>query len=286
MGLMTMLSDTSSNAIRVVFPLITGIGMGCLFQTPIIGLQAAMPLKDRATTTATFILLRLLGGTVGVSIGQAVYTSQLSQRLRTIPDLPPGTTAQSLAQEVRRINFLHSPVRQEVRHAFARSISAIWIVNTPIIGVGLILVLFMRRYSLHSKTRSKKSSSKAGSDKGSVKGGGKTGSVKSGQGPEGESRSGRQSPAAKGPSRDRSAAGSPVPGSTRASRSAESSEKLDTLAAADSAGTATASGSTTIPTPKELEAGLRDNQDHEEMEEGEREEMEEAKENKKIRGSS
>jgi hypothetical protein len=64
-----------SSATRVVFPLITGLGMGCLFQTPLIGLQAAMPLKDRATSTATFGLLRLLGGTVGLAIGQAVYSS-------------------------------------------------------------------------------------------------------------------------------------------------------------------------------------------------------------------
>lgn len=153
MGLMIMLSDTSSNAVKVIFPFIAGTGMGCLFQTPLIGLQAAMPLKDRATSTATFGLIRLLGGTVGVAIGQAIYTSQLSRRLGTIPNLPSDTTAQSLAQEVRRIKLLDPAIRQAVRHAFARSISTIWIVNTPIIGIGLFVVLFMRKYPLHMKTR-------------------------------------------------------------------------------------------------------------------------------------
>ena len=41
-----------------IFLLITGIGIGCLFQPPLIGLQAAMPLKDLATSTATFGLIR------------------------------------------------------------------------------------------------------------------------------------------------------------------------------------------------------------------------------------
>lgn len=44
-------------------------------QTPLIGLQAAMPLKDMATTTAAFILIRTLGGTIGISVGQAIISS-------------------------------------------------------------------------------------------------------------------------------------------------------------------------------------------------------------------
>jgi len=33
-------------------------------------------------------------------------------------------------------------------HAYSRSISTIWLVNTPISAIGLFLVLFIRRYSL------------------------------------------------------------------------------------------------------------------------------------------
>jgi len=34
-------------------------------------------------------------------------------------------------------------------HAFARSISTIWFVNAPLSALGLILVVFIRPYSLH-----------------------------------------------------------------------------------------------------------------------------------------
>lgn len=44
-------------------------------QTPLIGLQAAMPLKDMATSTAAFILIRTLGGTIGIAVGQAIISS-------------------------------------------------------------------------------------------------------------------------------------------------------------------------------------------------------------------
>jgi hypothetical protein len=62
-------------ALKVVYPLVAAVGLGCLFQvcaevawllrlwahhvqTPLIGLQAAMPIKDMATSTSTFGFIR------------------------------------------------------------------------------------------------------------------------------------------------------------------------------------------------------------------------------------
>jgi MFS family permease len=74
-GLMTMLSNTSSLAEKVLYPFVTAIGIGCLFQTPLIALQAAMPIRDMATSTATFGFIRTLGGSLGIAIGQAIWSS-------------------------------------------------------------------------------------------------------------------------------------------------------------------------------------------------------------------
>ena len=41
-----------------IFPLIAGLGLGGLFQVPLIGMQAAMPLKDMATSTGGLMLVR------------------------------------------------------------------------------------------------------------------------------------------------------------------------------------------------------------------------------------
>jgi hypothetical protein len=59
----------------VIFPLISGLGVGGLFYPPLIMIQAAMPPKDMATATATLGLLRQLGATVGISIGQAIWST-------------------------------------------------------------------------------------------------------------------------------------------------------------------------------------------------------------------
>lgn len=63
------------SALKVVYPLIAGFGVGGLFFPPLILMQAAMPVKDMATTTATLGLLRQLGSTVGISVGQAIWST-------------------------------------------------------------------------------------------------------------------------------------------------------------------------------------------------------------------
>ncbi|KAK7693539.1 hypothetical protein QCA50_003108 [Cerrena zonata] len=84
-GLMIQLDEKSNTAEKVLYLLISAVGIGCLFQTPLIGLQAAMPLKDMATSTSTFGFIRTLGGTVGISVGQAILSGFLRRKGRSDP---------------------------------------------------------------------------------------------------------------------------------------------------------------------------------------------------------
>ncbi|KAG6376367.1 MFS general substrate transporter [Boletus reticuloceps] len=149
-GLMTMLDNTSSIATQEIYPLITALGIGCLFQTPLIGLQAAMPIKDMATSTGAFVFLRTLGGTIGITVGEAIISNTLQQRLRGIAGLTFDTSPASINDAVRKIASIpDATLRSEIMHAYARSVSTIWLVNTPLSALGLILIIFIRAYSLH-----------------------------------------------------------------------------------------------------------------------------------------
>ena len=57
-----------------------------------------MPLKDMATSTGAFVLIRMLGGTIGISIGDAIYSSELIKRLRKIPDIGSFLNGRSIDQ--------------------------------------------------------------------------------------------------------------------------------------------------------------------------------------------
>ncbi|KAI0647025.1 MFS amino acid permease [Trametes meyenii] len=166
-GLMIMLDDTSNNAEKSLYPLVAAMGIGCLFQTPLIGLQAAMPLKDMATSTATFVLIRSLGGTVGISVGEAIISSELRKRVARIAGLSIDTSPSAVTQIVRRIPLIQDAAqRTALMHAYTRSIGTIWLVNTPIMAAGFIMVLFLRGYTLKRVVRT------AGEEQGKTVGGG------------------------------------------------------------------------------------------------------------------
>ncbi|KAK0239988.1 major facilitator superfamily domain-containing protein [Armillaria nabsnona] len=152
-GLMIMLDSYSNTAEKVLYPLIAAMGLGTMFQVPMIALQAAMPLKDMATSTAAYGFIRTLGGTVGVSVGQVVFSSTLTKRLAKIPNAEGSLPTGSLSESVRQLkNIADVQLRADIIQAYARSISSIWLVHTPICGVGLLLAFGIRRYSLKRAT--------------------------------------------------------------------------------------------------------------------------------------
>lgn len=145
-GLMIMLDETSSIAVQEIFPLIAGLGLGGLFQVPLIGMQAAMPLKDMATSTGGLMLVRLLGSTISVSVGQAIWSSELNKRISKLPAFDLGT---SFANSVTHLKDIQpESLRTQVLHAYTKSLSTIWIVDTPLLFVCCIMVLFLKKYNL------------------------------------------------------------------------------------------------------------------------------------------
>ncbi|EJD36920.1 MFS general substrate transporter [Auricularia subglabra TFB-10046 SS5] len=150
-GLMIMLDEKTSVAAQEIFLLIAGIGVGFLFQPPLIALQASMPLEMLATSTAAFGLVRTLGGTVGISVGGAIFASQAKRKLRGFSG-GLAFDASNITRNVRQISEIPDlTVRHTVQHALTKSISTIWIVCVPLLGVGCIAVLFLRSYSLDRK---------------------------------------------------------------------------------------------------------------------------------------
>ncbi|KAG6370084.1 MFS amino acid permease [Boletus reticuloceps] len=156
LGLFIILDYTSSTVEKQVLPLVTAIGAGCVFQVPMVVLQAAMPLKDMATATNALMFLCVLGGAVGLSIGEAIIASVLPRKLAAIPNFASlgfGDNISVLNDNIGMIHLIPDvALRHAVQHAWARSIAMIWIVMTVFAGVGFILTLFLREYSVDRKT--------------------------------------------------------------------------------------------------------------------------------------
>ncbi|KDQ21893.1 hypothetical protein BOTBODRAFT_40523 [Botryobasidium botryosum FD-172 SS1] len=147
-GVMIRLDEASHRVEKVLYLMVAALGVGCLFQTPLIGLQAAMPISDMATSTAAFGLIRTISGTIGISVGNVIFTSELRRRLSQIPGYMSSVSSESTTNVRGLVDIQPPALRQQVLHAYTKSTSMIWIVCTPMLFIGFLAVLFIRSYTL------------------------------------------------------------------------------------------------------------------------------------------
>lgn len=97
----------------MLYLLVAALGVGPLFQLPMLHLQASMPQKDMATSSATLALLRSIGGTVGISVVGAIYANRLESGLAGIQgySVPAGAAAVGDVQGLTKIE-VRSPWRR------------------------------------------------------------------------------------------------------------------------------------------------------------------------------
>lgn len=154
---MILLDANSSVAVQEIVTLIGALGLGFIFPLPLIALQAAMPPSSIATATATFGLLRTLGGAVGISIAGSVYGSDLTNRLSKVAGFNGGSSLGSASSALTYpisslANITPASLRMQVIQEYCLALRLIWIVITPIVGVAFLLTFLLKVYSLNRAT--------------------------------------------------------------------------------------------------------------------------------------
>jgi hypothetical protein len=64
--MMITLSERSNLAMQELIPLVAGLGMGLLFRSPFVAVEAAMYDQHRASCTGNFFLVRFIGACTGL----------------------------------------------------------------------------------------------------------------------------------------------------------------------------------------------------------------------------
>lgn len=172
-GIMHLMSATSSLAINEVCPMIAAIGIGMSLQPPLILLQAAMPLGDMAASASSFMLVRSLGATTGISIAGSVLATRQQALLAGVQGYTfvgvPSTRAeydamQNLQPESLRLQVLGAfadsfqvcPPFRRIGSARARAdqvfflvyLQTLFTIFACFLGACLILTLTIKHYSL------------------------------------------------------------------------------------------------------------------------------------------
>ncbi|EMD31247.1 hypothetical protein CERSUDRAFT_100593 [Gelatoporia subvermispora B] len=149
--LYTLRADTARGA-SVGFQAVAGVGVGLVYSTGYFPVLAPLPVAQSALALAFYTFLRTLAQVWAVAIGGTILQNGLSARLPESFSAHFESDGASMAYSIiPQIPKLSQPLQDEVRVAYAESISTLWVVLIAVSGLGLLVSLPMNGLPLHDE---------------------------------------------------------------------------------------------------------------------------------------
>lgn len=153
-GLFINLQPYASWPRIIIFQIIAGIGVGPVFQSPLVGLQANVHSADAATSTATFNFIRQASSAMAVVLGTVVYQNVLRQQAPSLeqkvgPEIANEVSSSFSGSQKSLIASLEPAQRSAVLETFTFTLSRMWIFYTAFVAFALVLTFFIRPVTLN-----------------------------------------------------------------------------------------------------------------------------------------
>ncbi|KAI7906628.1 major facilitator superfamily domain-containing protein [Cokeromyces recurvatus] len=157
-GLLSLLDLTSSFSNVYGFTILGGIGLGCMFSSAIIALQASVPPKDIAVVTGLGNFSRILGGALGVAVSSTILNSTLS---KSLPQYVPQDIVEKILASSEYVRAgCPTEYLDNVLDCYLEGLKLIWYVMTAMAGVGFMLSLFVKSAPILKKQQEEVPSNK------------------------------------------------------------------------------------------------------------------------------
>ncbi|MCX5523756.1 MDR family MFS transporter [Streptomyces bobili] len=145
--LLHQLDEHSSTAVMSAFFFVFGLGLGLVMQVLVLIVQNAVSYEDLGVATSGATFFRSIGASFGVAIFGTVFTNRLGDKLADAfrgVDLPSGLTLDALEADPRVIGDLPAALRPQVLHAYASSITDVFLYAAPVALLGFVLSWFLK----------------------------------------------------------------------------------------------------------------------------------------------
>ncbi|KAL5343543.1 major facilitator superfamily domain-containing protein [Aspergillus crustosus] len=141
-GLLSTLEVSSGQPYWIGYQFIFGAGVGLGLQTAFAAPQCALPIEDIAIGTAIVMFLENLSAAVFVSVGQNVFSNQLSTNVRHYaPSVDTARLIEGGATEVK--NSVPGALYDAVIYAYNKALMETFYVGVALSVVGIFGVVFM-----------------------------------------------------------------------------------------------------------------------------------------------
>lgn len=141
------LLQVNSNAGKWVgCQLLAGIGFGISVQVTFIAVQVVTPPEDMPTACSWEVFFKSLGGAVGISIAQTIFSDVLLSRLQRIPGLDATAVVNAGAADVSASKgVVPAALVGKVKLAYNDAITRAFIVPITVTALAVILTWGMER---------------------------------------------------------------------------------------------------------------------------------------------
>jgi EmrB/QacA subfamily drug resistance transporter len=132
---------------------VLGAGLGLVIQVLVLAVQNAADYRDLGAATSGATFFRSIGGSFGVSIFGAIFSSALTGNLTKY--VSGGQLPPTVASETSRAAWgsLPSRVLSEVLHAYASSIHTVFLWAIPVSVVAFLVTFLLPEVTLRSTSR-------------------------------------------------------------------------------------------------------------------------------------
>ncbi|MFF5314078.1 MDR family MFS transporter [Streptomyces massasporeus] len=145
--LLHQLDENSSTAELSGFFFVFGLGLGLVMQVLVLIVQNAVPYEDLGVATSGATFFRSIGASFGVAVFGTVFAGRLGDQLTDAfrgVRLPPGISVDTLEADPRGIAALPSGLRPPALHAYAVSITDVFLYAAPVALLGFVLAWFLK----------------------------------------------------------------------------------------------------------------------------------------------
>jgi DNA-binding MarR family transcriptional regulator len=151
--LLSRMNEQTSVLVQSLSMLVLGLGLGLVFQVLVIVVQNAVEYRNLGAATSDAIFFRSIGGSFGTAVFGAIFSSQLASHLSALASrLPPGVKLRA-AESVAALRLLPPAVQAEVIHAYALSLSTVFLVAVPIAALAFVLSWLLPEVPMRTTTQ-------------------------------------------------------------------------------------------------------------------------------------
>lgn len=145
--LLHRLTETSPTWEMSVYFFVFGAGLGLVMQVLVLVVQNSVPYADLGVATSGATFFRSIGASFGVAVFGTIFTNRLTGKLQDAlagQPLPPGVSADRIAADPRAIAALPARLQPAVLHAYATSITDVFLYAAPVVLVAFGVAWFLK----------------------------------------------------------------------------------------------------------------------------------------------